>query len=100
MIIKGFIGKVGQTRNWTNKDGEGRQSVNLTLSVPYVTKSGEERQDELMCEMNLPSAEFLESLKNTCDSHEKCEFQVGFHISIWEGRQIQNIRVYSVTKLL
>lgn len=36
MIIRGFIKEVGQTRDWTNKEGEKRQSVRLILQVPYV----------------------------------------------------------------
>ena len=35
MIIKGFIKEVGQTRDWTDKNGESRQSVKLTLTMPY-----------------------------------------------------------------
>ena len=69
MIIKGFIKEVGQTREWTNKDGESRQSVKLTLAVPFVSKDGQEHSDELLGEMNV---------------HKK----------------IQNIRVFSLTKLM
>ena len=64
MIIRGFIKEVGQTREWTNKDGENRQSVKLTLAVPYVSKDGQEHNDELMGEMNVPNPEFIEGLKN------------------------------------
>ena len=52
MILKGFIKEVGQTRSWTNKDGEQRQSVKLTVAIPYLSKDGQERQDELIGEMS------------------------------------------------
>lgn len=100
MIIRGFIKEVGQTRAWTNKEGEQRQSVKLTLQVPYLTKDGQERCDELMGEINYANPEFLEGLKRTQQAHEKCEMTVGFSLSDWKGKLIQNIRVYNVTKML
>ena len=100
MILKGFIKEVGQTRDWTNKDGEKRQSVKLVLAIPYVSKDGQEHNDELMGEMNLPNADFLAGLKKTCDAREKCEFHVGFSLSDWNGKKIQNIRVFNLTKLM
>lgn len=100
MIIRGFIKEVGQTRDWTTKEGEQRQSVKLTLQVPYLTKDGQERNDELMGEINYGNPEFLEGLKRTQQAHEKCEMTVGFSLSDWRGKLIQNIRVYNVTKML
>lgn len=100
MIIRGFIKEVGQTRDWTTKEGEQRQSVKLTLQVPYLTKDGQERNDELMGEINYGNPEFLEGLKRTQQAHEKCEMTVGFSLSDWKGKLIQNIRVYNVTKML
>lgn len=100
MIIRGFIKEVGQTRDWTTKEGEQRQSVKLTLQVPYLTKDGQERNDELMGEINYGNPEFLEGLKRTQQAHEKCEMTVGFSLSDWKGKLIQNIRIYSVTKML
>ena len=100
MIIRSFIKEVGQTRDWTTKEGEQRQSVKLTLQVPYLTKDGQERNDELMGEINYGNPEFLEGLKRTQQAHEKCEMTVGFSLSDWKGKLIQNIRVYNVTKML
>ena len=100
MNFKGFITEIGQTRDWTNKDGEQRQSVKLTLAIPYVSKDGQEHNDELMGEMNLPNQEFMESLKKASEAKEKCEFHVGFSLSDWNGKKIQNIRVFNVTKLM
>ena len=100
MIIKGFIKEVGQTREWTNKDGESRQSVKLTLAVPFVSKDGQEHYDELLGEMTLPNEEFNESLKKTCEAHERCELHIGFYLSEWNGKKIQNIKVFNVTKLM
>lgn len=100
MIIRGFIKEVGQTREWTNKDGESRQSVKLTLAVPFVSKDGQEHSDELLGEMNVQTPEFMESLKKTCEAHEKCEMHVGFSLSDWQGKKIQNIRVFNLTKLM
>ncbi len=98
MILKGFIKEVGQTRSWTNKDGEQRQSVKLTVAIPYLSKDGQERQDELIGEMSYGNPEFLTSLQQTCQARETCEFQVGFSLSEWQGKKIQNIRVYNLTK--
>ena len=64
MIIKGFIKEVGLPREWSNKEGEKRLSVKLTLQIPYVSKDGQERYDELMGEMNIQSEEFLEGQKD------------------------------------
>ena len=100
MIIRGFIKEVGQTREWTDKNGEKKQSVKLTLQVPYLTKDGQERNDELMGEINYGNPEFLEGLKRTQQAHEKCEMTVGFSLSDWKGKLIQNIRVYNVTKMI
>ena len=100
MIIRAFIKEVGQTRDWTNKEGEQRQSVKLTRQVPYLTKDGQERNDELMGEINYGNPEFLEGLKRTQQAHEKCEMTVGFSLSDWKGKLIQNIRVYNVTKMI
>ena len=100
MIFKGFIKEVGQTRDWTNKDGEARKSVKLVLAIPYVSKDGQEYSDEMMGEMNLPNDEFLTGLTKTCEAKEKCEFQVGFSLSEWKGKKIQNIRVFNLTKLM
>lgn len=100
MILKGFIKEIGQTRGWTNKDGEARQSVKLTLAIPYMSKDGQEFNDELIAEMHLPNAEFLEGLQNTCDANEKCEFHIGFWLSEWNEKSIQNIRVFNLTKMI
>ena len=100
MIIRGLIKEIGQTREWLNKEGEKRQSVKLTLAVPYVSKDGQERNDELIGEMNLQNDEMLEGLKRACEAKEKCEMHVGFSLSAWNGRMIQNIRVFSLTKLI
>ena len=100
MILRGLIKEVGQTRDWTNKDGEKQLSVRLTLAIPYVAKDGQERYDELQGEMRVPNAEFLEGLSKASEAREKCEFHVGFNLSEWNGKQIQNIRVYSLTKLM
>ncbi len=100
MIIKGFIKQVLESREWTNKDGEKRQSVKLILSIPYVSKDGQEHEDELMGEMNYGNEKFLEGLQKACDAHEKCEFQVGFSLSDWNGKKIQNIRVYNLTIMI
>ena len=97
MIIKGFIKEVGQTRDWTTKEGEKRQSVKLTLEMPYITKDGQERSDVLMGEMSYGNPDFLEGLKRTCEAHE---FQVGFKLSDWNGKQIQNINIHSLSKLI
>ena len=100
MIIRGFIKEIGQTRDWTNKDGEKRQSVKLTLQVPYVSKDGQEHYDELVGEMNLHNTELMDGLRKACEAREKCEMQVGFSLSAWNGKMIQNIRVYNLTKLI
>lgn len=100
MIIKGFIKEVGQTRDWTDKSGENRQSVKLTLAMPYVSKDGQSHEDELIAEMTLPNLEFMAGLVKACEAHEKCEFQVGFSLSDWQGKKIQNIKVYNLTKLM
>ena len=100
MLIKGFIKEVGQTRDWTTKDGEQRQSVRLTLAIPYVSKDGQEHSDELMGEMSYGNPEFLASLQRTCEAQERCEFNVGFNLSEWNGKKIQNIRIYNATRLM
>ena len=100
MILKGYIKEVGQTRDWTNKEGEKRQSVKLTIALPYMSRDGQEHYDELMGEMNLPNAEFLEGLKKTCEAKEKCEMQVGFFLSEWNGKKIQNIKLLSLTRMI
>lgn len=100
MVLKGFIKEVSGGRSWLTKDGESRQSVKLTLAVPYVSKGGEERNDVLMAEVRVPSTEYADELRKTCSAGEKCEFQVGFYLSEWNGKMIQNIRVYNVTKTL
>ena len=100
MIFKGFIKEVGQTRDWTDKNHENRQSVKLTLAMPYMSKDGHEHEDELIAEMTLPNQEFMAGLTKACEAHEKCEFQVGFSLSDWQGKKIQNIKVYNLTKLM
>ncbi len=100
MYLRGFIKEVGQTRDWTNKEGEARQSVKLTLAIPYVSKDGQEYNDELVGEMNVPSQEFLAGLRKTCEAREKCEINIGFSLSEWNGKKIQNIRVFNLTKLM
>ncbi len=100
MIIKGFITEVGQSREWTTREGETKQSVQLTLQVPYVTRDGQERNDELQGEISYGNPQFLDSLRLAQQAHERCEMQVGFSLSEWKDRKIQNIRVYNVTKLL
>ena len=100
MILKGFIKEVGQARDWTDKNGETRQSVKLTLAIPYVGKDGQENCDELIGEMNLPNRDFMDGLSKTCEAHEKCEFHVAFSLSDWNGKKIQNIRVFNLTKLM
>ena len=100
MIIRGFIKEVGQTRDWTTKEGEKRQSVRLTLQVPYVAKDGQERNDELMGEINYGNPEFLDGLKRTQQAHERCEMTVGFSLSEWKGKMIQNIRIFNLTKMI
>ena len=100
MIIKGFIKEILGSREWTNREGEKRQSVKMVLGIPYVSKDGQERYDELMGEMNIQSEEFLEGLKKTQAAEEKCEANVGFNLSDWNGKKIQNIRIYSLTKLM
>ena len=100
MIIKGFIAAVGQPREWSNNNGEKMQSTELTLAIPFVTRNGEERNDMLMGEMSFGNPDFLKVLQSTCDAHEKCEFQVGFYLSDWNGKKIQNIRVHNLTKLM
>ena len=100
MIIRGIIKQVGQTRDWTDRNGENRQSVKLTMAVPYVTKDGSEGCDEIEGEMTLPNGDYLTGLHRTCEAQEKCEFQVGFFLSDWTGRKIQNIKVFNITKML
>ena len=62
MIIKGFIKEILGTREWTNKEGEKRQSVKMVLSIPYVSKDGQEHDDELMGEMNYGNPAFFEGV--------------------------------------
>ena len=100
MFLKGFIKEVGQPRDWTDKNGDKRQSVKLTLGIPYMSKDGQEHFDELLGEMTLPNAEFAESLKKTCEAHERCELHVGFNLSDWNGKKIQNIRVFNLTRMI
>lgn len=100
MILRGFIKEVGQTRDWTDKNGEKKQSVKLTLAIPYISKEGKEHSDELMCEMSFGNPEFLDSLKRTCEAGEKCELHVGFFLSEWKEKKIQNIRVFNLSKLI
>ena len=56
--------------------------------------------DELLAEMTLPNSEFMDGLMKTCKAHEKCEFQVGFFLSEWNEKKIQNIKVFNLTKLM
>lgn len=100
MYLKGFIKELGETRSWTNKEGATMMSVKLTLQVPYVARDGQERFDELMGEICYGNQQFLEGLRQAQQAHEKCEMQVGFSLSDWQGRQIQNIKVYSVRKMI
>ena len=100
MILRGFIKEIGETREWTNRDGDKRLSVKMTLQVPYMSKDGQEHSDELIGEMTLPNAELLGSLQTACDAKEKCEMHVGFSLSDWNGKKIQNIRVFNLTKLM
>ncbi len=98
--IKGFIKEVGQTRDWTDRNGEQRQSVNLVLTFPYVAKDGRELCDEMVGEMTLPKDKSVEGIRKACEDHEKCEIHVGFNLSDWNGKKIQNIRVYNLTRLM
>lgn len=100
MILRAFIKEIGQTRDWTNNQGEKKQSVKLTLAVPYVSKDGQEHSDELLGEMTLPNPEFMEVLRKTCEAQEKCEVQTGFFLSDWQGKKIQNIKIFNLTKLM
>ena len=100
MIVKGIIKEIGQTRGWTDKNGEQRRSVKLTLGMPYVSKDGQEHEDEMLAEMTLPNDEFMNGLRKACEARERCEFQVGFFLSEWNGKKIQNIKVYNLTKLM
>ena len=102
MVIKGFIKEMGQTREWTDKNGVNQQSVKLTLGIPSISKDGKEFCEELMGEFTLPnqSNEHRESLQRTCSAQEKCEFHVGFYLSEWQGKKIQNIRIYGMNKLM
>ena len=77
-----------------------RQLVKLTLQVPYVGSDGQERADELMGEISYGNPQFLDGLRQAQQAHERCEMQVGFSLSEWQGRLIQNIRVYSVKKII
>ena len=98
--IKGFIKNVGQARDWIDKNGEQRQSVNLVLSFPYVSKDGRELCDEMMGEMTLPKDKSVEGIIKACEDHEKCEIHVGFKLTDWKDKKIQNIVVYNITKLM
>ena len=100
MILRGFIKELGETSGWTNREGATMTSVRLTLQVPYVTRDGQERYDELLGELSYDNPQLLDGLRQAQQAHERCEMQVGFSLSDWHGRQIQNIRVYNVTKLL
>ena len=100
MIVKGFITEVGQKRSWNDKDGVEHLNVILFLALPYVKKNGEEQKDELSCEMTLPNEGFLETLRSTCQNHEKCEFQLKFNLSDWNGKKIQNIKLNNLTKIM
>ena len=68
--------------------------------MPYVSKDGQAHEDELIAEMTLPNQESMAGLVKACEAHEKCEFQVGFSLSDWQGKKIQNIKVYNLTKLM
>ena len=54
----------------------------------------------MMGEMTLPKDKSLEGIKKACEDHEKCEIHVGFNLSDWNGKKIQNIRVYNLTRLM
>ena len=98
--VKGFIKEVGQTREWTDGKGEQCQSVNLVMAFPHMTKDGREQCDEMAGEMILPKDKSVEGVKKACEDHERCEIHLGFRLTDWNGKKIQNIRVYNITKLM
>lgn len=98
--VKGFIKEVGQTNEWTDGNGELRQSVNLVMAFPHMSKDGRELCDEIAGEMILPKDKSVEGIRKACEDRERCEIHLGFRLSAWKGKKIQNIRVYNITKLM
>lgn len=100
MICQGYIKEVGQTIDWTDKNGEKKQRVQLVMRIPCGAREGKEYSDEMIGDVYPRNPEFLESLKRTCEAGEKCEFQVRFSKVDWYEKKIQNITVSKITKLL
>lgn len=72
----------------------------IDIVFTLYEQAGEEHEDVLMCEMNIPNEDYLKVLQNACESHERYEFQLGFYLSDWNGKKIQNIRLYNASKPL
>ena len=100
MIIRGFIAGISKEREWTSKNGEVRQSVDLTISVPYVKRDGQKVEDVLLAEFVLPDTNHLEGLKQALENQEKCEFQIAFSLVDGKQNKFQKIKVYGLTKMI
>ncbi|MBQ2299599.1 MAG: hypothetical protein II278_09550 [Bacteroidaceae bacterium] len=100
MFVQGFIKKIGMPREWATGNGEKRLSYPCIISIPYVNDRGEAKNDEILAEHTIGNDAYMESLQRAVQEGRRMEFQLGFAVKEWQGREFMNARLYNIQIML
>lgn len=100
MKLQGFIKSFGEPRQWKTQNGEARESYPIVISIPFLNPRGEERSDDIITEHVCGNPEYIQRLKQQAMEGKRMEFEVGFSINEWEGKQYQRAKLFNVSVLI
>lgn len=100
MNVKGFIKKIAPHREWTSRDGQLMFSLPITITVPYINAKGEERADDMIGEFVIGNLDYLAKLREAIEKKQRMEFQLGFSVNEYQGREYQRIKIYNLSIVL
>ena len=94
----GMIRKIVEGNTWETKNGEKRQTLYITLAVPYVKDGGQEGEDTMIAEHICGNPEYIKQLNELQEKGIELDLTIGFSIREWEGKEFTKIKLMKISQ--
>jgi hypothetical protein len=94
----GIIKKVVEGNTWKTQDGQDRQTLFVTIAIPYVRDGGQEGEDTLIAEHICGNPDYVKQLNELQQKKVELDLTLGFSVREWEGKEFNKIKLFNISQ--
>lgn len=94
----GIIKKVVEGNTWKTQDGQDRQTLFVTIAIPYVRDGGQEGEDTLIAEHICGNPDYVKQLHELMESQAELDLTISFSLREYKGKEYNNIKLLNLSR--